>query len=129
MKIKYEFATETVEVDVNQDFGTIIEDMDREEYNVNHRETRRHVTMDTRKEAEWLADRSGDPYEQINSSDMSIKLADAVSKLTPKQQALIQAIYVEGYSFKGYAEKIGVSPQTIRKQHQVMIEKLRNLMS
>ena len=129
MKIKYEFATETVEVDVNQDFGTIIEDMDREEYNVNHRETRRHVTMDTRKKAGWMADRSGDPYEQINSNDMSIKLADAVSKLTPKQQALIQAIYVEGYSFKGYAEKIGVSPQTIGKQHQVMIEKLRNLMS
>lgn len=46
MKIKYEFATETVEVEVSEEPGTAIVDLDRREYNINHKETRRHCSLD-----------------------------------------------------------------------------------
>ena len=42
MKIKYEFANEAVEIEVEEKWATIVLDLDREEYNGNHRETRRH---------------------------------------------------------------------------------------
>ena len=46
MKIKYEFVTGAVEVEVTDDWGTILVDLDRQEYNINHKETRRHCSLD-----------------------------------------------------------------------------------
>lgn len=40
MKIKYEFVTGTTEVEVSEEWGSVFIDLDREEYNNNHRETR-----------------------------------------------------------------------------------------
>ena len=40
MKIKYEFANEAVEIEVEEKWATIVLDLDKEEYNDNHRETR-----------------------------------------------------------------------------------------
>ena len=46
MKIKYEFVTgEISEVEVEDSLGELLVDMDRLEYNVNHKETRRHVLL------------------------------------------------------------------------------------
>lgn len=44
MKIKYKFATETVEIEVADDWGNLVIDLDRQEYNNDHAETRRHVS-------------------------------------------------------------------------------------
>lgn len=46
MKIKYQFATETVEIEVADDWGNLVIDLDRQEYNNDHTETRRHVSYD-----------------------------------------------------------------------------------
>lgn len=46
MKIKYQFATETVEIEVSDDWGNLVIDLDRQEYNNDHKETRRHVSLD-----------------------------------------------------------------------------------
>lgn len=47
MKITYEFATETVEIEVSEDWANLVIDLDRQEYNNNHAETRRHVSYET----------------------------------------------------------------------------------
>ena len=47
MKIKYEFATETVEVEVSAEMYALHMELNRVEYNNNHRETRRYVSLDT----------------------------------------------------------------------------------
>ena len=46
MKIKYEFATETISVDVDDEWANILIDLDRVEYNNDHAETRRHCSLD-----------------------------------------------------------------------------------
>ena len=46
MKIKYQFATETVEIEVTENWGNVIVDLDRQEYNNNHTETRRHCSLE-----------------------------------------------------------------------------------
>ena len=56
MKIKYEFATETVEVEVSAEMAAIHMELERQEYNNNQTETRRHTTLNNRNgEHEWLA--------------------------------------------------------------------------
>ena len=46
MKIKYEFATETISVDIDDEWANILIDLDRVEYNNDHAETRRHCSLD-----------------------------------------------------------------------------------
>ena len=46
MKIKYQFATETVEIEVADDWGNLVIDLNRQEYNIDHKETRRHISLD-----------------------------------------------------------------------------------
>ena len=46
MKIKYVFCNEEVEIEVSEEWGAIILDMDREERNNNQTETRRHCSLD-----------------------------------------------------------------------------------
>lgn len=56
MKIKYEFATETVEIEVSEDWGDVLVDLNRQEYNNNHKETRRHTTLNNGyDDGDWLA--------------------------------------------------------------------------
>ena len=46
MKIKYEFVTgETVEVEVDDSIGKVMVELDRIEYNNDHKETRRHCSL------------------------------------------------------------------------------------
>jgi RNA polymerase sigma factor (sigma-70 family) len=128
MKITYEFVNETIEIEVSEICGIIIEDLNRMEYNVNRRETRRHITLDTRNEGKWLSDSEDDPYAQIDKAcpdARKTKLECALDTLTDKQRALIDAIYSDGYSMKEYAEKLDVSPQTISRQHAAAIKKIK----
>ncbi len=56
MKIKYQFADETVEIEVSEEWGNVLIELDRRERNSNRRETRRHTSLDNRNEdGEWLA--------------------------------------------------------------------------
>lgn len=47
MIIKYAFRDGAVtEVEVSDEIGAVIIDLDRQEYNVNHKEVRRHCSLD-----------------------------------------------------------------------------------
>ena len=47
MKISYEFVTgEISEIEVDEHLGGMLLDFDRQQYNNDHKETRRHVSLD-----------------------------------------------------------------------------------
>ena len=46
MKIQYKFANESVEIEVSDEWGEILIDLDRQEYNKDHKETRRHYHLE-----------------------------------------------------------------------------------
>lgn len=47
MKVRYEFANgEVSEIEVDDSLGELLMDFDRQEYNNDHKETRRHVSLD-----------------------------------------------------------------------------------
>ena len=49
MKVRYEFANgEISEIEVDDNLGELLVDFDRQEYNNDHKETRRHISLDAR---------------------------------------------------------------------------------
>ena len=129
MKIKYEFVTgEVVEVEVDEKWGKILEDLDFEEKMNNRKETRRHVSLDTGAEwSDWLItddDPEGDIIEMIETRR---DLTKALSVLSENQIKLVKALFVEGFSQEEYAEKNGVTQVAIARQLDRIRKKLKKL--
>ena len=129
MKIKYEFVTgEVVEVEVDEKWGKILEDLDFEEKMNDRKETRRHVSLDTGAEwSGWLItddDPEGDIIEMIETRR---DLTKALSVLSENQIKLVKALFVEGFSQEEYAEKNGVTQVAIARQLDRIRKKLKKL--
>ena len=147
MKIRYQFVNnKTTEIEVNSEWGENILELDRQEFNINRKETRRHIAMDA---YEFLDDHantnprlSRDAYEYRNglcekSAEMAADLErkytlrhvrDAVNKLKPEQRDLITAIYFNGVSVNNYAEREGVSHSAISHRLQTAYKHLKKLL-
>lgn len=128
MKINYEFANEVVEIEVSEDWGNILIDLDRQEYNVNHKETRRHTALDNENEdGEWLAVEDAEIAAFFAGESDEERLHRAIARLKPKQRELIRAIYFEHISVSEYARREGVSQPAISEQLNTAIKKLKKL--
>ena len=130
MKITYRFVTDEVTViDVPDEIGAVIVDLDRQEYNNNHKETRRHYSlegkvyegMDYAVEDPGLAALFAGPTDEE-------QLCAAIQKLDPDQQAMIRAIYFEGVSVNNYAARMGVTQSAISHRLQTVRKKLKKLL-
>ncbi|MEI6132409.1 MAG: sigma-70 family RNA polymerase sigma factor [Bacillota bacterium] len=126
MKIKYEYSkNEVVEIEVDEGLGAVILELDRQEYNVNQKETRRHVLF------------SALPYEgELLASDFNLeaqfiisfeneKLINCISQLLPKQQELLKKVYFDGISASEIARQEGVNKSSVHKRLQRIIEQLK----
>lgn len=104
MKIKYEFANETVEIEVDEEWGNILVDLNRQEYNINHKETRRHYSLDACQfEGADFAVEDEALDTLFAEPTAAERLHTAIAKLKPEQQKLIRAIYFEGVGVNDYA--------------------------
>ncbi|MDD3262115.1 MAG: sigma factor-like helix-turn-helix DNA-binding protein [Oscillospiraceae bacterium] len=147
MKIRYRFAdNETTEIEISDEWGENILELDRQEFNINRKETRRHTAMDS---YEFLDDQAGtnprlsrDAFEYRNricvdsaetAADLERKytrqhIRDAVSKLKPAQRDLITAIYFNGVSVNEYAKREGVDHSAISHRLQTAYKHLKKLL-
>ena len=123
MKIKYEFVTgEVVEIEVDEEWGKIVKDLDRIEHNNNVKETRRHISL------ELIGENREMLVEDVDSEEAVIDLINLhnyekiLSTLEEEKQNLLRALYEEGLSQEEYAERIGVSQVAVSKQ----LRKIRN---
>ena len=129
MKIQYKFATETISIDVPDDWGEILIDLDRQEYNNDHKETRRHYSLEG-KVYEGMDYAVEDPSLEAlfaGPTDEE-RLRAAIQKLDPDQQAMIRAIYFEGVSVNDYAARMGVTQSAISHRLQTVRKKLKKLL-
>ena len=89
MKIKYEFANETVEIEVDEQWGSVLIDLDRQEYNNNQTETRRHCSLDAiNLDENWLPSDENTELSVLQRLDNQ-RLYAAIAQLNPGQQSLI----------------------------------------
>lgn len=147
MKIRYKFNNnETTEIEISDEWGENILELDRQEFNINRKETRRHTALDA---YESLDDQAGpnprlarDAFEFRNricadsaetAADLERKythqhIRDALSKLNPAQRDLITAIYFEGVSVNDYAKREGVDHSAISHRLQTAYKHLKKLL-
>lgn len=112
MKIKYRFATETVEIEVAEDWWNLVIDLDRQEYNNDHTETRRHVSYDA---LDFDGDALATEDPALTAYTEQDDLRAAIARLTPNQQYIIHAYYFEGRTFTDIAQALGVGVSSVTR--------------
>ena len=129
MKIQYKFATETISIDVPDDWGEILIDLDRQEYNNNHKETRRHYSLEGKvyEGMDYAVEDSGLEALFAGPTDEE-RLRAAIQKLDPDQQTMIRAIYFDGVSVNDYAARMGVTQSAVSHRLQTVKKKMKKLL-
>lgn len=125
MKIQYKFIDETVEIEVADEWGNLVIDLNRQEYNNDHAETRRHASL------------SAMHYEgdYFSSEDPALaKLAEyadlhkAISNLPPRQREVIHLYFFEGLNMVEIADHLGIHPTTVREALNAAKKNLRKIL-
>lgn len=128
MKIQYQFTNEVIEVEVSEEWATIVLDLDRQEYNVNHRETRRHCSFETYSiEGNEVADDVNIVDEVLRNTDHK-SLYKALSTLEPRQRYLIEEHFFKGRTQTEIAEEEGVSLAAVHQSINRAIKKIKKIL-
>ncbi len=126
-KYTYEFVNETVEIEIEEKWAIILEEEDSKEYNVNHRETRRHEGLDTGMEGgDWLLDHSNntqDGFASKNAKDLIMSKASKI--LTPKQLEAFEKVCISGYTEAECGKLMCISQPTVHEHLETALIKLR----
>ena len=129
MKIQYKFATETVTIEVDDHWGELLVDLNRQEYNNDHKEPRRHYSLEGKvyEGMDYAVEDSGLEALFAGPTDEE-RLRTAIQQLTPDQQEMVQAIYFENVSINDYAARMGVTQSAISHRLQTVKKKLKKLL-
>ena len=128
MKIEYKFVTGTVEVEVPDVWGTVLVDLDRQEYNNDHKETRRHCSLEAYNLDDALFPSEEDVVRDVIAAEERRHLREAIAKLEPRQQRLIGQVYFEGRTFTSIAQEKGVDRTAVSKATKRAIRKLKKFL-
>ena len=129
MKITYTFASgETAEIEVTSEWGDIVLDLDRQEYNANHRETRRHASLEAFNLDDALFPSDEDVAAEVERRERDSFIQKAISQLLPAQQELIRQIFFEGVSATEIARRDGVDKSAISHRLDRALKKLKKLL-
>ena len=130
MKIKYAFQDGVVtEVEVSDEIGAVIIDMDRQEYNINHKETRRHCSLDAFNLDDALFPSDDDVEAEVTAKDEYRRLYAAIALLEPQQQELVRKVFFENRKIVDIASEDGVSEAAIRNRLKKITQRLKNILN
>ncbi len=146
MRIKYKSVTGKVhEIEVDDTWGAVILNLDHQESNLNRKETRRHIAIDSYSTNDFDIEtgehlsRDSFEYQNLESTDCEEILIDdekeddyqhirrLVQTLKPTYRDLITAIYFDGVSVNDYAEREGVSCSAISHRLQTAYKRLKKI--
>ena len=127
MKITYEFVTgEVSEAEVDERLGGMLLDLDRQQYNNDKKETRRHVSLDGMDyEGELFVSAEDTEGEAERREDMA-RLYSAMEALSPSQRELVKKVYFEERKITDIAREEGVSHVAVRDRLERIYKKIKN---
>ena len=131
MKYTYHFANgDSQEIEVTEAQYLILKDADRIEYNNDHANTRRHVSLDMVEADEGMqfADITQDVEATICAHESIVALHNAMRSLSPEQRQLIQKVYADGYSYAEIAREEGVDRSAVRKRMERIHANLKKIL-
>ena len=118
MKIQYKFANESVEIEVSDEWGEILIDLDRQEYNNDHKETRRHASLYELNLDDAYLPSDYNLEDEILRKEEIKELVKALEILSPEQLHLVKSVYFEGKSVNTVAAEIGIDQSSV--SHRLM---------
>ena len=129
MIIKYEFVTgEIAEIEVSGDIAEATIEIVREAYNNEHRETRRHNSLEKKaKQGFQFEDKSVAVDIIVEKKETSKGLQDALKKLLPQQKVLVEKLFFQDISIAQIARVEGVNEAAIRNRLKKIYQKLKNI--
>lgn len=130
MKIKYDFADGTSnEVEVTEEMGSVMVELDRLQYNNNQTETRRHRSLERLKDIGIDYSDGTDIGEFIEKYDDISTLHKAMETLLPQQKELLYKVFFEGRTLVSIAAEEGVTKQAINDRLTKIYRKLKKSLS
>lgn len=129
MKIRYEFTNgEISEIEVDESLGELLVELDRQAYNNDHKETRRHTSLDGMEYEGALFAAPDDPAAEVLRREDAARLLRAMEALTPAQRELVLKVYFEGRSYASIARDEKVDESAIRDRIRRIHKKMKNFL-
>ena len=129
MVIKYKFLDNTTsKVEVDDELGKHITEMDEADYNLNRKETRRHIYMSVLEENGRYITADSDPLDDVLKAERIKELMAAIEKLQPQQKELLIRVYWNKELQKDIAAEEGVSPQAIASRMKTILKNLKKFL-
>ena len=129
MKVRYEFTNgEISEIEVDDSLGELLLDFDRQEYNNDHKETRRHISLDGMDYEGELFLSPADTEAEVLQREALARLMGAMEALSPAQRELVRRVYFENESIAAVARSEGVHESSIRERLRWIYKKLKKFL-
>ncbi|PTM28246.1 sigma-70 RNA polymerase sigma factor region 4 domain-containing protein [Limosilactobacillus reuteri] len=128
MRIKLHQPTGIKEITVTEAEGKEIIELNRIEYNDNHRETRRHVSLEAYDPYGALVQNDADPYQAVVNKEEMDQLYHSISQLKPAQQKLLMKKFWNEMKQIDIAKDEGVSKMAITKRWQTIKRQLKKIL-
>ena len=129
MKITYKFADgETTEIEVSEEWGAFVLDMDRLDYNCNQRESRRHCSLEAFNLDDAYFPSDVNVEDEVIRNENRENLEAAISQLLPEQRRLIREIYFEGIPAVEIARREGVYKSAISNRLNRALNSLKKIL-
>ena len=127
---QYKFTDEVITVEISDEWASVLSELDREEYNNDHAETRRHVSLDNGEDGTWLSTEKGKTLIEIAGKIFSLddrRFVKARRILSKKQSELYESVYDRGDSVGEYAADNNIDQSTASKRNSAVIEKFKKI--
>lgn len=122
MKIRYQFVNGDVsEIEVDDELGEVLLDMDRQEYNNNRKESRRHYSLESRI---YEGEDYGSEDENLSRFADLESIRSAMLELTSRQLICVYAYFFDGKKYTEIARELGIHESTVRESVRSALKKL-----
>ena len=129
MKYNYEFLDETVEVEVSKEWMEVLLELDKREYNNDHAETRRHISLDMFDDrSEVLISQDPELPDLMILKEDEQRIMHAIAFLNQTQQEVINEICLYGMSISDLAVSKGITPDAVYKRLKSAKKSLKNFL-
>ena len=116
MKRAYHFVNETVEIEVEEKWDQVLKELDRLEYNNNHKETRRHSSLDDPTGKGSHIPSADNLEEETERQEEIENLKKAIATLGQGQKELLRRVYWLEEKQTEIARREGVQRAAISKR-------------
>ena len=136
MRISYEFITgEKFEIEVDDNIGEVIIEMEKMQSRRNRAETRRHNSLEFMQENRdgyrpmQFADNRADVEQIIIHSDEKERLHRAIQKLDRKDSIIVKKYYFEDKTMVEIGKELGISVMAVSKRLKKIPDKIKKLLN